>query len=51
MQVRAFDYMPKPGTIMHSTWDQYQDFNGLKLATDHVMGDKRITFTDVAVER
>lgn len=45
-----WDYMPTPDKKVSGTWDNYQEFGGLKLATDHQFGDKRITFTDVAVE-
>ncbi|MEO7165554.1 MAG: hypothetical protein ABI787_12460 [Spartobacteria bacterium] len=33
--VMAWDYMEKPGEKMHSTWENYQEGGGLKLATDH----------------
>jgi hypothetical protein len=48
--VRRWDYMPAPGKKVSGTWEGYQEFGGLKLATEHQFGDKRITFTDVKVE-
>src|SRR5207249_8298401 len=33
------------------TWDGYQNFNGLVLATEHQFGDKRVYFTNVSVAR
>lgn len=47
--VQAWDYMPKGDTVMHGTWDKYEDFNGLKLATEHVFAGKLIRFADVKV--
>ena len=48
--VRSWDYMPKADTVMHATWDKYEDFNGLKLATEHKFGDKVIRFADIKVK-
>lgn len=48
--LRAWDYMPKPDAMMHGTWEKYQTFGGLKLATEHNFGGKVIRFADVAVE-
>ena len=45
--VRAWDYIPKPESVTHATWEKYEDFGGLKLATEHKMGDKVIRFADV----
>jgi hypothetical protein len=45
--VRRWDYMPAPDRKSSATWDGYQDFNGLKLATEHKTGDTSIVFTDV----
>jgi hypothetical protein len=47
--VRAWDYIPKPETTMHATWDGYQLFGGLNLATEHKFNDKVIKFTGVEV--
>ena len=30
---KAWDYMPQDGKGMQATWDKFQDFGGLKLAT------------------
>lgn len=49
--VGRWDYMPTPDKKSSATWENYQDFNGLKLATEHRTGDKRIFFTDVRVVR
>ncbi len=48
--VRAWDYIPDPETTMHGTWENYQTFGGLQLATEHNFGGKIIRFADVAVE-
>ena len=47
--VQAWDYMPKADTVMHGTWDKYEDFGGLKLATEHVFAGKLIRFANVKV--
>ena len=47
--VRAWDYVPKPETVMHGTWDKYQLFGGLNLSTEHKFGDKVIRFSDITV--
>ncbi|MBA2432570.1 MAG: hypothetical protein H0V56_10730 [Chthoniobacterales bacterium] len=48
--VRAWDYIPNPEKVRHSTWENYQQFGGLKLATEHNFEGKTIRFTAVAVE-
>jgi hypothetical protein len=48
--LRGWDYMPNPETTMHGTWEKYQTFGPLKLATEHNFGGKVIRFADVAVE-
>ncbi len=48
--VRHWDFMPSPDKKISGTWDGYRDFGGLKLSTEHTFGDKRIWFSDVAVE-
>jgi hypothetical protein len=48
--LRAWDYMPKPDTTMHGTWEKYESFGGLKLATEHNFGGKMIRLANVAVE-
>lgn len=48
--VTSWDYMPKPGESMHSTWTDYQESGGLKLATDHKMdGGVRIRILNLKV--
>ena len=49
MLVRAWDYIPKPEAVTHGTWENYQDFGGLKLALDHKFGGRVIRFQDVKV--
>lgn len=46
---RAWDYIPESGEGMHATWEKYQNFGGLQLATEHHFGNKVIRFTDVEV--
>jgi hypothetical protein len=48
--VTSWDYMGKPGESMHSTWDDYQEVGGLKLATDHKLdGGARIRILNLKV--
>ena len=47
--VFAWDYIPKTDTVMHATWDKYEYFSGLKLSTEHKMGDTMIRFTNITV--
>ena len=49
--VRRWDYIPANGNKLSGTWDKYQDFGGLKLATEHEFGGKRIWMSDVKVEK
>ena len=48
--LRAWDYMPKPETVMHGTWEKYETFGGLKIALEHNFGGKMIRFADVDVK-
>ncbi len=48
--VRRWEYVPEPGKKISGTWDKYQRFGVLYLATDHQFGDKRIWFSEVSVE-
>ncbi|MEA2711399.1 MAG: hypothetical protein QOF78_4000 [Phycisphaerales bacterium] len=48
--VRRWDYMPSAEKKTSGTWDGYEQFGPLKLATKHQFGDKQINFTDVKVE-
>lgn len=47
--VRAWDYIPKEGAPMHSTWENYETFGGLRLATMHNFAGKVIRFANVEV--
>jgi hypothetical protein len=48
--VTSWDYMPKSGESMHSTWADYEESGGLKLATDHKMdGGVRIRILHLKV--
>lgn len=46
---RAWDYIPQSGTGMQATWEKFQNFNGLNLATEHNFNGKTIKFVDVEV--
>jgi hypothetical protein len=48
--VSAWDYIPNEEKVMHSTWEDYQQFGGLKLATLHQFNGRTIRFEDVAVQ-
>ena len=48
--VRAWDYIPKADTVMHGTWEKYENFGGLQLATEHNFGGKSIRFANVKVQ-
>ncbi len=48
--VRAWDYIPEPDKVMHGTWEKYEDFDGLKLSTDHQFAGKTIRFTGIKVD-
>jgi hypothetical protein len=48
-RVRRWDYTPKDGAKQSATWEAYARFNGLLLSQQHVMGKKRIYFTDIEV--
>jgi hypothetical protein len=47
--VGFWDYIPEPGKSARMSWEDYRDFNGLKLATRHVSPRATIAFTDVEV--
>ena len=49
--LQRWDYMPTADKKLNGTWEAYQDFGGLKLSTEHQMGDNHITFADIKVER
>ena len=45
--LRAWDYVPNPATVIHSTWENYESFGGLQLATMHNVAGKVIRFADI----
>jgi hypothetical protein len=45
----AWDYIPEAGGGMQATWEKYQTFGGLNLATEHKLNGKAITLTDIKV--
>jgi hypothetical protein len=47
--VHAWDYIPKTGEGMQATWEKYQAFGGLNLATEHNFNGKTIRLTDIKV--
>ena len=46
---RAWDYIPQTGDGLQATWEKYQDFGGLKLATEHNFKGKTIRLADIKV--
>ena len=46
---RAWDYIPQSGTGMQATWEKFQSFGGLNLATEHNFDGKTIKLTDIKV--
>ena len=52
-QIDHWVYRPNADTKKGFTWEDYKDFNGLVLATNHVSDDKkrRIYFTEIKVEK
>lgn len=46
---RAWDYIPKSGEGMQATWEKYQTFGGLNLATEHNFNGKTIKLADIKV--
>ncbi|MEY2558731.1 MAG: hypothetical protein QOE34_2156 [Verrucomicrobiota bacterium] len=46
---RAWDYIPKTGEGMQATWEKYQTFGGLNLATEHNFNGKTIRLADIKV--
>ena len=46
----AWDYVPDTDAAMHGTWEKYQTFGGLQLATEHNFGGRMIRLADIAVE-
>jgi len=46
---RAWDYIPQTGTGMQATWEKFQNFGGLNLATEHNFNGKTIRLADIKV--
>jgi hypothetical protein len=46
---KAWDYIPATGTGMQATWEKFQNFGGLNLATEHNFNGKTIKLTDIKV--
>jgi hypothetical protein len=46
---RAWDYIPATGTGMQATWEKFQNFGGLNLATEHNFNGKTIKLADIKV--
>jgi hypothetical protein len=45
----AWDYIPQTGDGMQATWEKYQTFGGLNLATEHNFNGKTIRLADIKV--
>jgi hypothetical protein len=45
----AWDYIPQSGTGMQATWEKFQSFGGLNLATEHNFNGKTIKLADIKV--
>ena len=45
----AWDYIPQSGTGMQATWEKFQSFGGLNLATEHSFNGKTIKLADIKV--
>jgi len=46
----AFDHIPAGGEPRRFTWEDYKDFNGVKISTMHKMNGKpTVTITDISV--
>lgn len=46
---RAWDYIPQTGEGLQATWEKYENFGGLTLATEHHFKGKTIKLIDVKV--
>jgi hypothetical protein len=46
---RAWDYIPATGTGLQATWEKFQNFGGLNLATEHNFNGKSIKLTEIKV--
>ncbi|MEP6698092.1 MAG: hypothetical protein ABJB09_00030 [Verrucomicrobiota bacterium] len=47
--LRAWDYIPATGKGMQTTWEKYESFGGLKLATEHNFEGRTIKLVDIKV--
>jgi hypothetical protein len=45
----AWDYIPESGTGMQATWEKFQSFGGLNLATEHNFNGKTIRLADITI--
>lgn len=45
----AWDYTPSSGQGLQATWENYQTFGGLKLATEHHFSNKAVKFSGIEV--
>src|ERR1044071_4216710 len=45
----AWDYIPQSGTGMQATWEKFQSFGGLNLATEHNFKGNTIQLADIRV--
>jgi hypothetical protein len=45
----AWDYIPQSGAGMQATWEKFQTFGGLTLATEHSFNGKTIRLADIKV--
>jgi hypothetical protein len=46
---KAWDYIPATGTGLQATWEKFQNFGGLNLATEHNFSGKSIKLTEIKV--
>ncbi|MEY2493452.1 MAG: hypothetical protein QOH24_2403 [Verrucomicrobiota bacterium] len=45
----AWDYIPQSGDGLQATWEKFQNFGGLNLATEHNFNGKTIRLADIKV--
>src|ERR1700674_3000116 len=45
----AWDYIPQSGSGLQATWEKFQTFGGLNLATEHNFNGKTIRLADIKV--
>lgn len=46
---RAWDYIPQTGNGLQATWEKFQNFGGLNLATEHNFNGKTIRLADIKI--